>query len=554
MSKFHVDQIATRIRELYSTDYWDANLSDVNNLSRLLARYAVDLTIPESSDSGNQRIVEVIDGGEDRGIDAIGIDFVSQLVVLVQSKWRQDGSGTMDLAGLLKFRRGVETLLGIRTDNVPVSASPEMRMAVSDILKKPGTRMRFIAVTTAQEELPTQQQESMNELLSSVNEGGASEPIASFVHLGQGALFDSIVEREPMDLDLNMQIFNWGKIDEPRRMVYGRVDAAQIAQWYRDHEHKLFAENIRLVIPRSDINDGIRKTLTSEPENFAYFNNEITMVVRDMQVAPAGSATREAGYFTAKGVSIVNGAQTVSTIGRISKSEGSLDFLEAASVMIRCIVVSDEEAEFGRLVTRYANTQNDVSTQDFAFLDAEQHRLKSEIKVMGFEYLLRSGEDVLTESSDKRIDVRSAAIALACAHRDVELSVLVKREISQLFSDRYRTIFNPSTDPRLLVSSVLVNQVVENKLGELEPLTEGVKNGVIIHGKRVISHLILRGIGTTNLSSSEFAIENYDSWIEDECERIVAALVENFPDNSYPGNVFKNTIRVRALLNESSLL
>ncbi|WP_426317310.1 hypothetical protein [Micrococcus yunnanensis] len=135
MSKFHVDQIATRIRELYSTDYWDANLSDVNNLSRLLARYAVDLTIPESSDSGNQRIVEVIDGGEDRGIDAIGIDFVSQLVVLVQSKWRQDGSGTMDLAGLLKFRRGVETLLGIRTDNVPVSASPEMRMAVSDILK-----------------------------------------------------------------------------------------------------------------------------------------------------------------------------------------------------------------------------------------------------------------------------------------------------------------------------------------------------------------------------------------------------------------------------------
>ncbi|MBD4541102.1 hypothetical protein GUG61_04515, partial [Xanthomonas citri pv. citri] len=82
--------------------------------------------------------------------------------------------------------------------------------------------------------------------------------------------------------------------------------------------------------------------------------------------------------------------------------------------------------------------------------------------------------------------VRSAAIALACAHRDVELSVLVKREISQLFSDRYRTIFNPSTDPRLLVSSVLVNQVVENKLGELEPLTEGVKNGVIIHGKRVI--------------------------------------------------------------------
>ncbi|WP_240693972.1 AIPR family protein, partial [Campylobacter jejuni] len=153
----------------------------------------------------------------------------------------------------------------------------------------------------------------------------------------------------------------------------------------------------------------------------------------------------------------------------------------------------DEEAEFGRLVTRYANTQNDVSTQDFAFLDAEQHRLKSEIKVMGFEYLLRSGEDVLTESSDKRIDVRSAAIALACAHRDVELSVLVKREISQLFSDRYRTIFNPSTDPRLLVSSVLVNQVVENKLGELEPLTEGVKNGVIIHGKRVISHLILRG-------------------------------------------------------------
>lgn len=83
---------------------------------------------------------------------------------------------------------------------------------------------------------------------------------------------------------------------------------------------------------------------------------------------------------------------------------------------------------------------------------------------------------------------------------------------------------------------------------------EGVKNGVIIYGKCVILYLILRGIGIINLSFFEFVIENYDLWIEDECERIVVVFVENFLDNLYFGNVFKNIICVCVLFNESFFL
>ncbi len=101
MSKFHVSQVETHVRSLYQDAHWDPSLDDVNNLSRLLAMHAVHLTL--GYDDGNQRIVDITDGTDDRGIDAVGVDGNAKLVVFVQSKWRQDGAGSMALADVLKL-------------------------------------------------------------------------------------------------------------------------------------------------------------------------------------------------------------------------------------------------------------------------------------------------------------------------------------------------------------------------------------------------------------------------------------------------------------------
>ena len=99
------------------------------------------------------------------------------------------------------------------------------------------------------------------------------------------------------------------------------------------------------------MNAEISKTLTQRPENFWYFNNGITILAQDIQRRP-GPIDKSIGVFDCKRVTVVNGAQTVGTIGR-----SNIPIDSTAVVQARIILVEDPEAQTGRLITRASNTQ-----------------------------------------------------------------------------------------------------------------------------------------------------------------------------------------------------
>src|SRR3954470_13238597 len=102
MSKFHVDQIATRVVQDYATDFRREELDDVNNLSRYLSLYATE-RILDGVTATPQRLIEVTDGGKDRGIDAVAVDPNAKLIVFTQAKWRQNGQGSFVVDESLRF-------------------------------------------------------------------------------------------------------------------------------------------------------------------------------------------------------------------------------------------------------------------------------------------------------------------------------------------------------------------------------------------------------------------------------------------------------------------
>jgi AIPR protein len=224
-------------------------------------------------------------------------------------------------------------------------------------------------------------------------------------------------------------------------------------------------------------------------------------------------------------------------------------------VLVRCIEVPKTEDELGRRITRYANTQNEVSSQDFAFLDQEQHRLARELQVLGIEYLIRSAEVPKSKDLTKVIDVRSAAVELACASPSLGHAVVAKREVSRLFSDAsiYPALFNPQTDPLRLSRAVRITARVDDLLDEMERDMDGVEAGVAVHGRRVIAHLVMRRIGDSGLKDPNADIDAELADLPGEVADYVAKLVEVFPANAYPGNVFKNQARVVQLLQEAGL-
>jgi hypothetical protein len=552
VSKFHVSQIETHVRALHENGNWKPNLDAANNLSRLLALHAVHLTLISSD--GTQQILEITDGENDRGIDAIGVDLTAKLVVFVQSKWRQDGSGSLALGDMLKFLQGVKSLLGMQADNDLPHATEETKIAIRDLLKTPGARIRLVTVTTAVEPLSEAVHQPMKELLEQLNDLEGTEPLAAHIHYAQAELFNAIAEHANPSVDIKLQMLDWGRASEPQKMYYGRVSAAEIAAWYGAHGADLFAENIRVVIPRSDINDGILQTVRTEPEHFVFFNNGVTMLAETIEIGPGGALNRDVGYFKLTGASIVNGAQTVSTLGSVLGTDFEAN-LGNSFVLVRCIEVPKTEDGLGQQITRYANTQNEVSSQDFAFLDQEQHRLARELQVLGYEYILRSAEQPKSKSPDKVIEVRQAAVALACASTNISHSVTAKREVSRLFSEPsvYRSLFNPQTDPLRLTRAVRIMATVDELLDTIERGREGAEAGIAVHGRRVIAHLVMRKLGDGFLKDPDSDLESALAALEPEVNQYVEDLVKAFPANAYPGNVFKNQTRIIDLVKKAKL-
>lgn len=550
MSQFHVNQIETKVRELYQSEYWKNQLPDVHNLSRLLGLYALSLELGVPIEDSQDQF-EITDGADDRGLDAVGIDRSANVVVLVQSKWKQDGSGSLDLAGVLKFVDGVRSLIGMKASTLP-HASEEMRVAVMDLLRTPGARIRLVTVSTGSAPLPANVLEPITEILAQLNDVDVPEPLASHVHVDQAALFSGLTVTHRPSIELELQIREWGKASHPLNLYYGHVNASEVPQWFITHGANLFARNVRLVLPRSDINQGILTTIEEDPEHFGYFNNGITLLAERVELSPSGVVNRDTAFFRLHGASVVNGAQTVSSLAKVM---GTLyeDNLKRAFVMIRVVEIPRSEEDIGRRITRFTNTQNQIAFQDFAFLDEEQHRLARELRVLGYEYLLRTGE-LRPPDPALAFDAREAAVALACCQNELNYAVTAKSKVSSLFtSSAYQALFNPSTDALVLLRSVLLSRVVDGSLKTIESSTSGIQSGVAAHAGPVITHVIIQEIG---LDFIRDPASDFDQTLRDVPARttqIMALIVKEFPANSYPGNVFKNLARCEEVLTKAGL-
>lgn len=82
-----------------------------------------------------------------------------------------------------------------------------------------------------------------------------------------------------------------------------------------------------------------------------------------------------------------------------------------------------------------------------------------------------------------------------------------------------------------------------------EPRT--VKAGIAVHGRRVLAHIVMRKLGDASLRDPEGDVHSVLANLE--LTGYVDSLVAVFPENAYPGNVFKNQARVIELLRAAGL-
>jgi hypothetical protein len=494
----------TRIANVLEAQFTDlVDMSDCGNrpaedrriqfLSRAVAALCIkNLANTDAATAG----ASVTDGFHDGGLDAIYFDHKTDTLFLVQSKWSQLGNKPLDPDGVGAFVDGIRNLLNERFERFSEKIRAKEAHVRPALYSARPVRIRLVTAHTATQPTPPFALRKLEDLVEELND---PVPIAKAEHFDQAGVYGLVTaESRPPKITLQIGLNDWGQIARPFLAYYGRVHTRDVSKWWTEHENALFSQNLRLFYFSSDVNDALRKTLETDPESFWYFNNGITIICDSITKTLAGATENKFGAFTCEGVSVVNGAQTVGTIGSVNgsvgKGSGHTDPDGPASwVQVRIISLENCPPEFARQITRAANLQNAVGNREFAAMDPRQHRLATEFALDKRTYAYKQGE--ADPKGNEGCSIVEATQALGCAHSS-GLAVQVKREIGAVWADTeappYTDIFNDELSSTRVWRSVLIMRAVDDELQKLRSADYPRADMVAVHMNRIILHLVFQ--------------------------------------------------------------
>jgi hypothetical protein len=226
--------------------------------------------------------------------------------------------------------------------------------------------------------------------------------------------------------------------------VQTTIDGSILHDLWKEYKDDLFSANIRgfldMLRRKTSVNRGILYTVTRVPNRFWAFNNGVTILTK-------GFTTNDHAV-VARGVSVINGAQTTGVLGNAPRDQ-------SASCRVPCRFIKCRDTELIDEIIQNNNTQNAIKAFDIRSNDPIQRRLQTEFAAAEIVYLhRRQGAQRLGESA---IQAETLAPFLAAFHGSFQIAIRQRRTI---FEDRstYGEVFPPqiSANHVLLVQALSV--------------------------------------------------------------------------------------------------
>lgn len=278
------------------------------------------------------------------------------------------------------------------------------------------------------------------------------------------------------------------------------VTVSDLRALWAAHKAKLMSPNIRdyLGIVRSsgNINFGIKETAKTQPENFAIFNNGISVLVNDYELMDEGKPTQ---CLRVEGVGIVNGGQTTGALGSLDAAEAGAT--TGAMVMARFVKCTNSTV-LGDIV-KYNNTQNKVEATDFRSKDSVQERLRREfVDIPEADYRggRRGGATDAIQRVKTLVPDSSTAQSVAAFHGEPNLAYNETRSIWD--NDAvYSRIFRESLTARHIVYTYGLLKAVEQAKQKIlaipqDSRTEAQKRHAAYFSARGSNYLLVAAVGS----------------------------------------------------------
>lgn len=546
MSELHIRQIRAALEKTFAGKI---DLSDVikqspdDQTSALLTRSVAAIALAHlAAIEPQDAAAAVVDGYGDNGLDAIYYHPTERVLYLVQSKWKYDGTGSVERGEVQKFIKGLKDLVNARWERFPAKVQ-QRKVMLEQALNDASMRINLVLAYSGQAPLSQEVQQDLQDAVEELND---PTELVSYQALRQADLH-SIISKglggAPINIDV--QLYEWGQAREPFHGFYGQVAASDVAQWLNLHHNRLFAPNLRVFLGSTNVNASMVQTLVSEPSHFWYFNNGVTALCRRISKKPIGGNTHETGTFECEDLRVVNGAQTVGAIAdAASKNPGNVS---KARVWLRLISLESCPEGFGKEITRFNNSQNRIERRDFVSLDPEQERLAAELALEGIDYLFKSGETLADPANG--MDLAEATVARACQNADIAYTVNAKAEIGRLWEDierpPYKVLFNPSVSGPGVWRLVQIMRAVEKVLQGLKKDVDGRRRLLAVHGNRFILHVVLRRLDATVVDSkAALDVQTVANVAATSFDAVLASVNKRYPE-AYLANLFKNLEKCR---------
>jgi len=450
------------------------------NLSRAFSAFALSgLCGISPSDAAKA----VVDDFDDYGIDAVYYHASTETLYLVQGKLKPTAS--FELAEALKFCQGVRKIVRQEFDgfNAHVqSRKVEIEGALDNC--------NHIALVIAHigSGISQNAKNALMALLS--EEEPEDERLEKDYHdFNEACAIDLLlVSKALAKVDCTLTLQKYRSVDEPRQTYFGQIKLGDLVKLHSDYGTALYARNIRTYLGhKTEVNIAIRETLETQPDMFFYLNNGVTMLADTIEPkGPKGGGQR----LKMRGVSVINGAQTIATSARFCSDNPNSDISKAKVLLT--IVKESANKEFGKSVTRARNHQNQVTLANFAALDDEQERLRREVAHFGLTYSYQAAAPDTT-NDPTRIRLDEAVQALAMFHSDPRFVVWVKKEPGLLLDTEkppYQALFSSHLTGLRLANAVRVNRYLQTRMTVEEFTSWGHTRTVYKHVNFVVAWIL----------------------------------------------------------------
>jgi len=397
----------------------------------------------------------VVDDFNDRGIDAIHYHAPSETLYLLQTKLKESEQFKQEDA--LSFCEGIR--LSLKQDFAAFNENVQNRKTEIEGALDACSHIRLV-VSYSGDGVSQSAIDVLQVLLDDddLDEERLDKQVDYYA--AADITRDLLAEQayKPVHTDIALQ--KHAKVESPRTTYYGIARLTDLVALHKDKGKALYERNIRYFLgsSRSDVNKAIKATLRDDPASFFYINNGVTAVCDEIELKGKNPSS---GFrkFKVRGLSIINGAQTVASAAEfVAQHPGSN--IDDAKVMLT-LIKAPADGPFGKRVTKARNHQNPVQTANFASLDENQERLRQEIAHLGFDYHYRP--EVVAATGGKAIMLDEALRALALQQHDPRYAVWLKSEPARLAnpdSAEYQALFTAALPGAALVNAVLCHREI----------------------------------------------------------------------------------------------